>query len=223
MSHHRELARHELEHMILELWALQERGRDELQALRETDRVDDVDGTLRQLAREGYIRLEGERASLTDRGRELAELQARRHRLAELLLSTVLEVGDERTVDHTACVMEHILSPSVTDSVCSFLGHPKFCPHGEPIPPGRCCRSFSNAIEPLVQPLVALAVGQQARIVYIVPKEPVRLVKLSTLGLVPGATIRLQQLRPAPVVHVGETTLALDHAIAAEIYVKKQD
>lgn len=221
MSHYQDLARHELEHLVVELWSLQEQGRDQLEALRETQRVDDVDAILRQLVREDYVRLEGTRVAFTARGRELAEWQVRRHRLAELLLSTVLEVGDERAVDHTACVMEHILSPAVTDSVCSFLGHPKFCPHGEPIPPGKCCRTFSNAIEPLVQPLSELPVGQQARIVYIVPKEPVRLVKLSSLGLVPGVTIRLQQKQPAPVIQVGETTLALDDSIAAEIYVKK--
>ena len=119
--------------------------------------------------------------------------------------------------------MEHILSPAVTDSVCSFLGHPKRCPHGKAIPPGRCCRSFSNAIEPLVQPLPCLAVGQVARIVHIVARDASRLVKLSNLGLVPGATIRLQQKQPAPIVAVGETTLALERAIAAEIYVKKLD
>jgi len=27
----------------------------------------------------------------------------------------------------------------MTDSICSFLGHPKFCPHGKPIPRGACC------------------------------------------------------------------------------------
>ena len=117
--------------------------------------------------------------------------------------------------------MEHVLSPSVTDSVCSFLGHPKFCPHGKPIPAGRCCRSFSNAVEPLVQPLDKLAVGCSAKIVYIVPRDPGRLVKLSDLGLVPGVAVRLQQKRPATVIAVGETTLALDRDIVSEIYVKK--
>ena len=117
--------------------------------------------------------------------------------------------------------MEHILSPEVTDSVCSFLGHPKFCPHGKPIPPGHCCRSFSNAVEPLVQPLNRMTVGDTARIAYIVPKDPDRLVKLSNLGVIPGATIRLSQRQPATVITIGETTLALDQDIAEEVYVKR--
>ena len=44
--------------------------------------------------------------------------------------------------------------------------------------------------------------------------------KLSSLGLVPGSVVRLQQTRPAAVVKVGETTLALDVSIATGIYVK---
>jgi len=145
----------------------------------------------------------------------------RRHRLAELLFSAVLDIKDDRTVNRTACVMEHVLSPDVTDSVCAFLGHPKSCPHGKSIPAGPCCRSFSNAVAPLVQPLDRLAVGDQGRIAYIVPRDAERLVRLSDLGVIPGATIRLRQKRPAIVIGIGETTLALDREIAEELYVKK--
>ena len=65
------------------------------------------------------------------------------------------------------------------------------------------------------------AVAATARIVHVVPREPSRLVRLSGLGIVPGATIRLRQKSPAIILAVGETTVALDPEIAAEIYVKK--
>ncbi|HMC30259.1 MAG TPA: iron dependent repressor, metal binding and dimerization domain protein, partial [Candidatus Angelobacter sp.] len=26
-----------------------------------------------------------------------------------------------------------------TDRICTFLGHPRTCPHGSPIPAGPCC------------------------------------------------------------------------------------
>jgi DtxR family Mn-dependent transcriptional regulator len=109
----------------------------------------------------------------------------------------------------------------MTDSICAFLGHPKSCPHGKPIPPGPCCRSLTQTIEPLVQPLDRLGVGERGRIVYIVPRDPARLVRLSNLGIFPGVTVDLQQRRPATVLRIGETTLAMDAAIAAEIYVRK--
>ena len=76
-------------------------------------------------------------------------------------------------------------------------------------------------LQGLVQPLDLLGVGERGRIVYIVPREPGRLVRLSNLGIVPGATIDLQQRRPATVLRIGETTLAMDPAIAGEIYVRK--
>jgi DtxR family Mn-dependent transcriptional regulator len=220
VSHQRELADQELEHIAAELWALDERGGSDVEELRGATRAECLDESLENLASRHLISREGTKVRLTPEGRELAKGLVRRHRLAEFLFSTVLDIQDDRAVNRTACVMEHVLSPSVTDSVCAFLGHPKFCPHGKPIPPGVCCRSFSNAVEPLVQPLDQLAVGRSAKIVYIVPRDPARLVKLSDLGLVPGVSVRLQQKRPATMVAVGETTLALDRDITSEIYVK---
>jgi len=222
VDHWNDLADHELEHVAAELWIAGQDGAVTLAALREITRVPAIGPVLERLAGRGLlVREGGERLRLSAAGAALAAEQVRRHRLAELLLSAVLEVRDDHEVNRTACVMEHVLHPSVADSVCAFLGHPKFCPHGKPIPPGPCCRTFSNAVEPLVQPLEHLAVGQSARVVYIVPKDPARLVRLSSLGLAPGATIRLQQKRPATVIAFGETTLALDREIAAEIYVKR--
>ena len=145
----------------------------------------------------------------------------RRHRLAEALFTTVLEVQDDQAVNRTACVMEHILGDGLADSICAFLDHPRLCPHGKPIPAGRCCRTMSTTLEPLVQPLDQLPVGREGRIVYIAPREPGRLLKLSHLGVVPGATVHLQQTRPATVFRVGETTLAVEPEIAGEIYVKR--
>jgi Fe2+ transport system protein FeoA len=44
---------------------------------------------------------------------------------------------------------------------------------------------------------------------------------LAVFGLVPGAEVEVVQQRPAPVVRVGETELALDAAIAREIMVER--
>lgn len=46
--------------------------------------------------------------------------------------------------------------------------------------------------------------------------------QLAALGLVPGVEVRLRQRRPAVVLEVGETTLALDAALAREIRVERQ-
>jgi Mn-dependent DtxR family transcriptional regulator len=75
----------------------------------------------------------------TEKGRKRAEDVIRRHRLAERLFTETFHVHDEREVEEQACKFEHILSPEATDSICSFLGHPRTCPHGSPIPAGECC------------------------------------------------------------------------------------
>jgi len=77
----------------------------------------------------------------TERGRQRAADIIRRHRLAERLFMETLHMQDEQEIEQQACKFEHILSPDATEKICSFLGHPKTCPHGSPIPPGACCGS----------------------------------------------------------------------------------
>jgi putative ABC transport system ATP-binding protein len=76
---------------------------------------------------------------LTARGRQRAADIIRRHRLAERLFTDSLALDSETEIEQQACKFEHILSPEATDKICTFLNHPKTCPHGAPIPPGQCC------------------------------------------------------------------------------------
>jgi putative ABC transport system ATP-binding protein len=76
---------------------------------------------------------------LTPRGRQRAADIIRRHRLAERLFTDCLALDSETEIEQQACKFEHILSTGATDKICGFLGHPKTCPHGAPIPPGPCC------------------------------------------------------------------------------------
>jgi putative ABC transport system ATP-binding protein len=78
---------------------------------------------------------------LTARGRQRAADIIRRHRLAERLFTDCLALDSETEIEQQACKFEHILSPGATDKICHFLGHPRTCPHGAPIPPGPCCGS----------------------------------------------------------------------------------
>lgn len=80
----------------------------------------------------------------TEKGRKRAEDVIRRHRLAERLFTETFHVHDEKEVAEQACRFEHILSPEATDSICTFLGHPRTCPHGSPIPAGECCTSAQS-------------------------------------------------------------------------------
>ncbi|HEX6503839.1 MAG TPA: ATP-binding cassette domain-containing protein [Terriglobales bacterium] len=76
---------------------------------------------------------------LTERGRKKAADIIRRHRLAERLFTDSLALDSETEIEQQACKFEHILSPEATEKICTFLGHPRTCPHGAPIPRGACC------------------------------------------------------------------------------------
>jgi len=77
--------------------------------------------------------------ALTEKGRLRASDIIRRHRLAEVLFRDTFEIRSNDQIESNACVLEHVLSPEVTESICKFLKHPTQCPHGRPIPRGACC------------------------------------------------------------------------------------
>ena len=133
--------------------------------------------------------------------------------------TAVLALDPEHT-EQQACEFEHVLSPEATDSVCTLLGHPPACPHGKAIPPGACCASFSRVIKPLVTGLASLPLGARGKIVFVAPRWADRMDRLASLGVVPGTEVRLTQRSPSVVIEAGETTLALDPEVAAEIFVK---
>jgi DtxR family Mn-dependent transcriptional regulator len=172
------------------------------------------------MIRDDLFDVEGNRVILKERGEEKAREIIRRHRLTERLLSEIFELS-EGEVEQEACKLEHILSPGVTESVCTFLGHPPTCIHGKPIPRGECCAKFKKEMKPLVIPLDELGLGEEGRIVFIAPRSHQRLDRLSALGIVPGSILRMHQRNPSYVLQIGETTLALDGEVVKDIYVKK--
>ncbi len=199
---------------------MREKGVSDLDHLLEQTQDGEVKSILRMMNRDGLFEVEGNRMVLREKGEEKAREIIRRHRLTERLLSEIFEMSEEE-VEKEACKLEHILSPSVTESVCTFLGHPPTCIHGKPIPRGECCTKFKKEMKPLVIPLEELGLGEQGRIVFIAQKSHPRLDRLSTLGILPGSILRMHQKRPSYVLEVGETTLALDQEIVKDIYVKK--
>lgn len=70
---------------------------------------------------------------LSTEGRKVAVSVLRKHRLWETFLVEKLEFGWDE-VHEIAEQLEHIRSPKLTERLESFLGHPKYDPHGDPIP-----------------------------------------------------------------------------------------
>ena len=187
---------------ILELiWTLRERGVSDLDKLLEETKDLEAKSILRLMIKDGLFEVEDNRMILKERGEEKAREIIRRHRLTERLLLEIFEMSEEE-VEQEACKLEHILSPGVTDSVCTFLGHPPTCIHGKPIPRGACCAKFKKEMKPLVIPLEELGLGENGRIVFIAPRSHQRLDRLSTLGIVPGSILRMHQKNPSYVLQI---------------------
>jgi len=207
---------------ILELiWTINEAGDvpKKEKVIRES-KVPNPEAHLKDMLTDRLITVSGGVVALTAEGEVLGESVVRRQRLAECLLSNVFEL-DQPEWEDSACEFEHILSAEVTNSICTFLGHPPVCPHGESIPKGDCCRAFSKEVKPLVLNVTEMRPGERGRVVFIAPKHHDRLDRLSSLGLVPGAVVKLHQKQPTYVLDIGETSLAIDMDIAGEIFIKK--
>jgi DtxR family Mn-dependent transcriptional regulator len=161
----------------------------------------------------------GDTLELTNEGLERARGIVRRHRLAEILFTQVLDV-DSQDAEKSACEFEHILAERVVDRVCTFLGHPPACPHGHPIPQGSCCAVYAKKVDPLITRLIDLPLGASGSVVFIARKSVSRLNKLAAFGVVPGSQVRLVERKPSVVLACGQTSLAVEDEIGREIYVR---
>src|SRR5215470_9155111 len=93
-----------------------------------------VTEAMHRMARGGYVKVgNGKELTLTPKGREIAEVMARRHRLLERWLTDTLGLNwtDAHEEAHR---LEHAISPRVELRLAEMLGMPSTCPHGNPIP-----------------------------------------------------------------------------------------
>lgn len=159
---------------------------------------------------------------MTAHGLKLAADAVRRHRLAERLLTDVLAVRKDM-IHETACQFEHHLHKGIDDNVCTLLGHPKTCPHGKPIPPGKCCEEGARTVERAVSPLASLKPGESGSVAYLATADPKRAQMMLSMGVIPGTHIKLLSGFPSLFFELGESQFAVDREIAREIYVRLEN
>ncbi|MDP2167153.1 MAG: metal-dependent transcriptional regulator [Thermodesulfovibrionales bacterium] len=193
------------------IWELAESGEVRLKDI--VKEVGNEEGVI-GMSKDGLIAVSEDKVAFTDNGRARARDITRRHRLAERLFVDVLDLKE---FEEDACRLEHAISPEVEEAICTFLGHPPTCPHGKAIPRGNCCKLYIKKVRPLVQSLPDLEVGRSAKVVFI---NAPAMDRLASIGLVPGAEVKLLQKKPSYVLGIDETTVAIDEDIAKGIYVK---
>jgi DtxR family transcriptional regulator, Mn-dependent transcriptional regulator len=200
------------------MWVLEERNELSLENLERhgTDRISP--GLLESLRDKEYIALGKEGPRFLPRGRKAAEKIIRQHRLAERLVCDVLGSHVDES-EAAACEFEHLIAEGITSSICTLLGHPRYCPHNRPIPEGDCCKAAGGELKSIVTSCDQLGVGQSGRIAYVATREHSRLLRLSALGITPGIVLKVLQKRPSYVVQCDETEIALEAEVARCIYV----
>ncbi len=212
----------EMAEVLEALWTLEEKeqpARENLLAEVATKVTEDL---LAKLQRDGLIEAGGRgRFRLLPAGKRLAEQIIRRHRLAERLICDVLGSEVEES-EAAACEFEHLLADGITNSICTLLGHPRFCPHNRPIPEGDCCRQARGDVKPIVIPCDQMNVGETGRIAYFSTPEHGRMLKLSALGIIPGVRLKLLQKWPSFVVQCDETEIAIEEQVARNIYLRPE-
>lgn len=194
-----------------------------------------VTEVLKSLSEKGFIQYEPyQGATLTDEGRKIADTIKRKHRLLEVFLTDVLKLNRDKVHDE-ACRMEHSISEDTETAICKMLDAPAHCPHGSPISPcnkgvGSCaeCDGAEKADIPVVIrnkkiiPITDLKPEQNGHIAFI--RGDCKVVqRLSDLGLTLGTKVSILKKTPmeGPVeILVRRTKLAVDHAIAENIFIE---
>lgn len=175
---------------------------------------------IRELLDIGHIAMPSDsHIALTENGQPDARNVVRRHRLAERLLADVLNTKDA-CIHRSACEFEHILHYGIDENVCTLLGHPRFCPHGKPIPQGECCKKSKTEIRRAVASLSSMEPDQRGKIAYLEMRDHKELQKLMAMGVLPGMPIMLVQAYPSYVFEIDHTRYAVDKEIAECIQVR---
>lgn len=143
-----------------------------------------------QMEADQLVQVEAGNIRLTTNGREAALHIIRAHRLWERYLAEKTGFGEE-VWHEQADQWEHALTPDATDTLSAQLGHPRFDPHGDPIP------TASGAIgDHGGQPLTKSAAESTARIVHLEDEPEVVFAQLVAEGLHLGQIVHIIESTP---------------------------
>ena len=208
------------EEILESIWSVGDRQHNTIEAVRKRCSVDFTEADLDEMERQNLIVRDKNEIRLASKGESIAEIIIRRHRLAEILVSSILKLK-QSDMEDIACKVEHSLLPEVEESICTLLGHPEFCPDGKRIPRGRCCSGKRKAIDSSVVSLKELSPGESGKITYIKPDNHSSFLQLISFGLHPGVVVTVHRKNPAFCIKFENTELALDDNVAENIYVWK--
>jgi DtxR family transcriptional regulator, Mn-dependent transcriptional regulator len=157
---------------------------------------------------------------LTTKGEQEALMNIRSHRLVERFLVDVMGFGWHEVHD-AADELGGVVTERLVKRMAEMAGHPKRCPHGEPIP------SADGHMPRIVDyPLQAVEVGKEYVISRVNTHDGNKLSYFDTLGIKPGATLYFAHQAPfnGPLqIKIGGETIHLGHELAGVMRVCSQE
>jgi len=158
--------------------------------------------------------------ALTKTGRAAAWSVLRRQRLWECFLYEHLKIEWAKLYE-LACSLEHATAPEVTEALAVFLGDPKFCPRGNPIP------SADGSLTPLNGIVLRDApVGTHVRVLAVNATETDVLKYLQERNILPGSELTIIEAAPMDgplTLRVGKKDVALGLLLAEFVIVEVKE
>ena len=150
-----------------------------------------ITNMLKKLQKTGLIEYEPyQGVRLKKRGRNLALLLLRRHRLWESFLYDKLKF-DWKQVHEIAEQLEHIRSPLLINRLEEFLGNPKFDPHGDPIPDRNGKIDFDRDLVNLNE---VIEIGKKVQIVQVLEESHSLYKYLEQANLTIGTVVTIKKV-----------------------------
>ena len=150
-----------------------------------------ITNMLKKLQKTGLIEYEPyQGVRLKKRGKNLALLLLRRHRLWESFLYDKLKF-DWKQVHEIAEQLEHIRSPLLINRLEEFLGNPKFDPHGDPIPDRNGKIDFDRDLVNLNE---VVEIGKKVQIVQVLEESHSLYKYLEQANLTIGTVITIKKV-----------------------------
>jgi manganese transport protein len=167
-----------------------------------------------ELARRGWAHADKDVLRIAPPGEKRALELIRAHRLWERYLAEKEGMALD-TLHDEAMRREHQITPEEADRLDEELGHPKFDPHGDPIPPRGGELPGDGGT-----PLSRWPERRVGRVVHVEDEPPALLTQLALMGLTPGAQVEVDEHAPGRVlVWSGRQRLALAPAAAERVFV----
>jgi DtxR family Mn-dependent transcriptional regulator len=180
-----------------------------------------VNSMAKALQQDGFLKYEKYKPlKLTAKGKKVAALVVRKHRLTEMFLVEQMGFGWDEVHD-IAEQVEHVKAPAFFDRMDELVGFPTVDPHGSPIPDAQ-----GNVLEIDCVKLSECAVGEKVSLVGLSQSSKSLLSFLDSHGIALGHTFDIRSVEPfdgsMTVDHQGAEAQTFSLKVCERLLVRKE-